>query len=232
MSVSSYVVERAKGLARRFTERERTRTQLARQYLVGEGIEIGALRMSRADLRRQYRELNALPIVDPDIIDDGETLCAVAPVSLDFVIANHFIEHCADPIGTIRVFASKLRAEGVIYMAVPDKRFCFDKQRPSTSFEHLEADHEDGGAASRVAHFVEFIRFSHFHGQASEEDVQTAAQRALGDNYSIHYHCWTFNEFGDFLRRLMATQLPELELVDSKLNRDEGIFILRRRAAP
>jgi predicted SAM-dependent methyltransferase len=244
MNLSTYIVERAKRLGRRFTERERTRTKIARQYLSGEGIEIGALhkplrtaatvryvdRLSRSDLRKEYPELAALPLVDPQIIDDGETLQSVAPGSQDFIVANHFIEHCSDPIGTLRVFASKLRHNGVIYMAVPDKRFCFDSQRPSTPFEHLESDHVDGGAASREAHFIEFARFSHYRGKASEAEVQALAHRWLAENYSIHYHVWTFEEFGDFLRRLIETRLPELEVVVRRLNRDEGIFILRRQA--
>jgi len=239
----SAAIERVKRFARRFKERDRTRYLLARRYLTGQGIEIGALhnplrtnarvryvdRLSRADLREQYPELSALPVVDPDIIDDGEKLGTVPQGSQDFIIANHFIEHCADPIGTLSVFVSRLRPGGIIYMGVPDKRDCFDRDRPSTTFEHLEQDHADGGAASRRGHFEEFARLSHFQGKGTELEIQTLAQHWLDIDYSIHFHVWTFEEFGAFLNRVAHSYVPELELVDQKRNLDEGIFILKRR---
>lgn len=245
IGLRTYVVERAKGVARRFTRRERARTQLARRHLRGEGIEIGALhkplrvaarvryvdRYSREGLRQAYPELAALPVVDPAIVDDGEKLTRVEPSSQDFVIANHFIEHCADPIGTLMVFASKLRPGGAIYLAMPDKRFCFDRERESTTFEHLLGDHMDGGAASRRAHFEDFARFSCLHGKGSEEEVRRITEECLAANYSIHYHAWTFEEFRQFLLDTIATCLPELELVDAMLSIDEGLFVLRRLAA-
>ena len=44
-------------------------------------------RYSAEDLRRHYPELAALPLVDPDIIDNGETLESIADASQDFVIS-------------------------------------------------------------------------------------------------------------------------------------------------
>src|SRR5690349_4069177 len=85
------------------------RLQLANRHLAGEGIEIGALhkplplpsgaavryvdRMSVRDLRSHYPELAGWKLVEPHIIDNGETLATVPDNSVDFVIANHFIEH-------------------------------------------------------------------------------------------------------------------------------------------
>ena len=187
-------------------------------------------RYSREGLREAYPELASLPVVDPAIVDDGEKLTKVEPHSQDFVIANHFIEHCADPIGTLKVFASKLRHGGVIYMAMPDKRFCFDQERESTTFAHLLADHVDGGSASRNAHFEEFARFSHFRGKGTEEEVRRLTEKWLAADYSVHFHAWTFDEFRQFLLDTLAVCLPELELVDAMLSIDEGLFVLRRHA--
>jgi SAM-dependent methyltransferase len=242
MKLSSFLVERAKVVARRFTRRERGRTRLAGQYVRGEGIEIGALhrplrvparvryvdRYSRDGLREAYPELAALPVVDPAIVDDAEQLTKVEAHSQDFVIANHFIEHCADPIGTLMVFASKLRPGGVIYLAMPDKRYCFDHGRASATLEHLLADHVDGGAASRVGHFEDFARYSCLRGKGPEEEVRRITAECLAINYSIHFHAWTFDEFRQFLLDTIAMCLPEFELADAKLNIDEGLFVLRR----
>ena len=79
--------------------------------------------------------------------------------SQDFIIANHFIEHTEDPIGTIKRFLTVLRPQGILYMAVPDKRFTFDLERPLTSLEHLLRDHTEGPEWSRESHFREWAQF-------------------------------------------------------------------------
>jgi len=80
---------------------------VAFQYLRGSGIEIGPLhqplevssqanvryvdRMPVEELKKQYPELSAYNLVEPDILDDGETLSSISDDSVDFVIANHMI---------------------------------------------------------------------------------------------------------------------------------------------
>ena len=87
---------------------------IAATFLRGTGIEIGALheplivprrvtvryvdRMRSPQLRHQYPELSRADLVDVDIVDDGELLATIPDGSQDFVVANHFIEHCQDPI--------------------------------------------------------------------------------------------------------------------------------------
>jgi hypothetical protein len=89
------------------------RTRIANGYLSGEGIEIGALhnplpmprsarvryvdRLPVSELRAHYPELEHEPLVQVDILDDGERLATIADSSLDFVVANHFLEHTQDP---------------------------------------------------------------------------------------------------------------------------------------
>ncbi len=122
------------------------RAFLGGRILGGSGLEIGALHSPQAvpggcrvryvdrldveGLRAHYPELNELPLVPVDIIDDGETLATIAEGSQDFIIAHHFLEHTQDPIGTIARHLDVLRPGGVLFMAVPDKRETFDVDRP------------------------------------------------------------------------------------------------------
>lgn len=225
---------------------QRLRLRLSRTYLVGDGIEVGALhnplrttsqarvkyvdRLPRAELLRHYPEMIGTGVVDPDIIDNGETLSKIEAQSLDFIIANNFIEHCEDPIRTLSNFFMKLKVGGVVYLAVPDKRHTFDRERSSTSFDHLEQDHRDGGAASRQAHFVDFARHAHFRNRASEHEVQALANQWLQQSYSIHFHVWDHDEFAAFLRAMQALYLPALEVADRCRNGNENVFILRKAA--
>ena len=50
----------------------------------------------------------------------------------DWIIASHFIEHTPDLIGFLRDAEALLRSDGVLSLAIPDKRFCFDRFRPVT----------------------------------------------------------------------------------------------------
>ncbi len=188
--------------------------------------------MPIALLRQHYPELAEAEIVPPDLIDDGEKLSLIPEASLDFIIANHFIEHCEDPIATLSCFLRKLRPGGVAYLTVPDKRFTFDRQRASTSVAHLRDDHADGGTASRAGHYLDFARYSLLNCKGDEEEVRALAADMQRINYSIHYHVWTQEEFLGFLNWLRENYLPSIEIVEAVRNRAEGIFVLRNQVAP
>lgn len=216
------------------------RRQIASRYLSGSGIEIGALhsplevpanaivqyvdRMTVADLRKQYRELAEYELVEVDIIDDGETLPSIADASVDFIIANHMIEHCQNPIGTIEHHLRVLKPGGILYMAVPDKRYTFDRDRPVTSLEHLIQDAK-GPEWSMRSHFEEWNRLVN---KVPEEQVATSTQHLIDINYSIHFHVWTQVEFLELLLycRNKLSSTFEIELLQK--NGIEFITILRR----
>ena len=98
-------------------------------YLHGRGIEIGALhkplkigdrgrakvfyvdRLPLDELRQQYPELNGLPLVTPDIIDDGGVLERIEDGTIDFIIANHLIEHLDNPLLALENWCRKLNSQ-------------------------------------------------------------------------------------------------------------------------
>ncbi len=192
----------------------------ADRFLFGEGLEIGPLhqplaipdhasaryvdRMRTPELRREYPELAGWDLVEVDVVDDGEKLLTVPEETQNFIVANHFLEHCEDPIGTIETHLGKLKPGGLLFYAVPDKRFTFDFRRPVTPIEHMIADHEQGPERSRAEHFEEWCRFvideesdavGTSEQAASEEWVQSKARELESAAYSIHMHVWTQAEF-------------------------------------
>ena len=114
-------------------------------------------------LRRHYPELAAYELTPVDVVDDGERLETFGDGSLDFIIGNHMLEHCENPLGTMRAHLSQGARRGIVYYAVPDKRFSFDADRPLTPWEHLERDDRDGPAESRLGHFEEWARLVNKH---------------------------------------------------------------------
>ena len=145
------------------------RNLLSKRFIFGEGIEIGALhtplqtfneasvryvdRMGANELKLYYPELHETSLVDPDIIDNGEMLSKFEKESLDFIVANHMLEHCENPLGTLRTHLQRLKVGGVCFYSIPDKRFSFDCDREKTQFEHLVRDDEMGAENSRIKHY-------------------------------------------------------------------------------
>jgi SAM-dependent methyltransferase len=230
----------------RSKEREHVavRRRLASRYLGGNGIEVGALylplalprrararyvdRMGVAELRAHYPELDEYDLVRPDIIDDGETLATLASESVDFVIVNHLIEHCQDPIGALLAHARVLREGGVLYLAAPDRRRTrFDRDRDETSLEHLVRDHEDGPAWSRAGHYEEWSRLA--IGVPAEE-VPAHAAALDAEDYSIHFHTFTPTSFLALLLHSREAYGLPLEVVATETNHHEFIVLARRTA--
>jgi SAM-dependent methyltransferase len=217
------------------------REELARTFLRGSGIEIGALqrklvlpsscevryvdRMSMPDLLHHYPELQGMPLQAPDLIDDGEALNTVAGRSLDFVIANHFFEHSQNPIQTLRNFLRVLKPTGVLFLAVPDKRYTFDSERPSTAFSTLEETYRTGERRDRTALFAEWARFVE---QTGEADVPAKARQLMEETYSIHYNVWNVDELLSFvIAARKEFQLP-FEILAAVSSDNEAILLLER----
>ena len=211
---------------------------IARTYISGNGIEIGALhrrlrvpkkarvkyvdRWSVPELREHYPELSLHWLPRVDIIDDGELLRTIGDSTQDFVIANHFLEHCQNPIGAISNMLRVSKRGGIIYLAIPDKRYTFDMDRPVTTIEHLLKDYEQGPEWSKRQHVEEWTRAV----DASQRDKEIA--RLMDLDYSIHYHVWTQTELLELmtvLKRRLGFQF-DLELFFK--TGDEAIFVLRK----
>ncbi|MCB0318148.1 MAG: hypothetical protein KDD56_05280 [Bdellovibrionales bacterium] len=220
------------------------RKYLAYKFLKGDGLEIGALhkplavspgvtvkyvdRLSAKDLRNQYPELKDLKIINPDIVENGETLASVENESQDFIIANHFIEHCENPVGTLLNHLSKLRPSGILFYALPHRDNTFDANRPLTSVDHLLQDYKDNGVSSRENHFKEFAKLT--KGLDSKE-AELEAKKLMNQNYSIHFHVWTPDSFKVFLDAINSEFKPCFEIVESlvwKYAKSEFLVVLRK----
>jgi SAM-dependent methyltransferase len=182
-------------------------------------------RLPVAELRLQYPELNAVPLTEADILDDGERLERIPDCSQDFVIANHFIEHCQDPIGTLQAMLRVTRPGGVLYLAIPDKRYTFDSERPITPLQHLLLDHVEGPAWSKRQHFEEWAQFvNHVSGAHA---IRTEADRLIEMDYSVHYHVWTQAEILELVS-MLHIRLQSFDLEVFVRNGIEVIVVLRK----
>jgi SAM-dependent methyltransferase len=246
------ILDRLRHVPMVFSSKERSNGELKpyrrrlQRYIQGSGIEIGALhnpmpvdrrrarvlyvdRMSLEEQRRHYPELGGYSLFEPDIVADADELGMIESGSQDFVIANHLLEHLPDPIGAFTEWYRVLRPSGILFLALPDKRFTFDKDRPRTTLAHLVADHKDRGAASRLAHYHEYSRLVH---KKSGDELSRDVDRLLAQNYSIHFHVWVPDDIAELIVYLQdARALPwrVLEQIDNT-GSDEFIYVLQKPA--
>jgi SAM-dependent methyltransferase len=121
-------------------------------------LDGAVLRATYDDTLREGRSL-----VVPDVVDDGTRLASFANASLDFVVANHMLEHVEDPIVALQHQLRVLRPGGVLYLTLPDARETFDAPRKRTTVEHLLRDHHEGPQVSRREHYEECARLIEGH---------------------------------------------------------------------
>ena len=213
-------------------------------WVAGDGIEIGALhnpltvpatarvryvdRMPEAELRKHYPELNAEMFAPVSIIGSAEDLSMLGDASVDFVIANHLLEHVEDPVAALKEFERVLRQRGVLYLALPDMRRTFDRDRDLTTVDHLIEEHRTGSAANRSRHYLDWA----LHVDKKDEDH---AQALMDSGYSIHFHVWCADTFLDFLVRARQEFALDFEIAQfagpETDDDDEFILILAKGRA-
>lgn len=219
------------------------REDLARRYLTGDGVEIGALSfplrappqtrvryvdyMPRADLIRVNADTFTEARVDPasvpdvDVVDDAQTLSKFTDNSLGFVVANHVLEHMEDPIATLESFLRVLRPGGILFLTVPDARYTFDAARRRTTVEHLLRDHDEGPIVSRRDHYEEWARFNE---ELPEDRVPARADEFAVLDARHHFHVW---ELEGFLAFLYDVDLP-CRLEHASVNQHEFAVVVRK----
>ena len=119
-----------------------------------EGLNVEVLDYTSADaLRAHYANdpnVDIDNIEEVDFISDGRSIEKVVgnPSSYDFIIASHVIEHVTDLVGFLQGAEALLKPTGSLLLAVPDKRRCFDINRPITTVGEVL----DAHLAKRVRH--------------------------------------------------------------------------------
>ena len=218
------------------------RESIAKIYIKGTGIEIGALheplripesakvkymdRMLNPDLRKEYPELSSKELVNVDIVDDGEHLSKIKDSTQNFIIANQFLEHCQNPIGAIKNMLRVLKKNGVLYLCIPDKRYSFDIDRPITSIEHLLKDYQEGPNGSKREHFNDWLKY--VKKIKDDTEVEQKILRFIKTNPPIHYHVWTQTELLELIVTLRKKLQFNFEVELIMKNMGEVIIILRK----
>ncbi len=178
------------------------RNKLSFQHIKGSGIEIGGLHfplqvqpgvkvtyIDRLPLETLKAQNPTLEITNEVIVDSAETLANVPSNSQDFVIANHVLEHCENPLLAVQNWDRVLKPGGTVFCALPNKDHTFDVKREVTPFYHLVKDYIAGPDASAEAHYRDWYANSKLEG-LSDPQLEDKVSLALSKRANIHFHVW------------------------------------------
>jgi hypothetical protein len=185
--------------------------------------------LDAAGLRTKYADhgVDIAAIEEVDYVWRGESLEElVAGERFAWIIASHVIEHVPDLIGFLGSCERILAPGGVLSLAVPDKRYCFDCERENSSLARVidvglakPTNHSPGTAAEY------FLKVRRKGGQISWHDGHQGAlepvhglQDALaamamvqqGHYYDLHEWVFTCDSFRQIIRDLWDLRLSGL----------------------
>lgn len=155
------------------------------------GIEVGPWFSALAPKREGYNcltmdvfdttTLRSRAAIDPTISEDqvaliedvdiagssvaiGELVSARGETgTFDYIVSSHNFEHLPNPIRFLNGCAVALRQSGLLSMAIPDHRFCFDYFRPITRLsDWIQSFHNDQKQPSLAQVFEGRLAFAHY----------------------------------------------------------------------
>jgi hypothetical protein len=195
---------------------------------------------SREELVKKYTDhpgVDVGRIEEVDFVWSGGSIAQAVPRHLhgtfSAFIASHVIEHTTDFIDFLGTAETLLSSTGIVILAIPDKRYCFDYFRPlTTTGEVLYAN------ASRRSRHTRRIVFDHTayvvknrgngawgHGPVGELDffhtLDEAAQAFATANEEpsepyVDMHAWQFTP-ASF--ELLLLELARLAMTDWQIRR-------------
>lgn len=137
-------------------------------------------------------------IPEVDIIIHDNDYSKYTSQKFDYIIANHVLEHAPDFIGFLVMLSSMLVDEGILFLALPDKRFSFDKYRSDTSLAHVINDYLAGPEVSLRQHMIEDLLYYDRSFISKPQDIDDRLVRSEIENKyasTPHYglHCHVFH---------------------------------------
>ncbi len=225
------------------------RTEFLRSMLPldGEGLEIGpsynpllpkeeGFRVKTVDytnqmgLRAKYKEnphvdLSRIETVDYVLSESASLADAIAVRDLSYIVASHVIEHTPDLLGFLQSCEALLAPRGVLLLAVPDKRHCFDVLQSLTSTGAVLQAHLDRRVRPSPGTVFDEVAYNAIRGGAigwspqnreplhffASLDHASFAYRDACENPTYHdVHVWRFvpSSF-----RLIVRDLNEIGLI-------------------
>lgn len=162
----------------------------APEFSKRQGYTVETLDYQTADeIRAKYagHPIDFDAIEEADYISDGRPMEQVIGkrAAYDFIFSSHVIEHVTDFIGYFESCDVLLKPDGVVVLAIPDKRFTFDALQPLTSTGDVlqaHAERRTRHTAGAIFDFNANLALMDGHGTWAR-----GASGSIATQYDIHH---------------------------------------------
>jgi O-antigen biosynthesis protein len=188
-----------------------------------------------------HPEADVARIEEVDFVWRGGKLSDAIPGeergTFDAVIASHVVEHTPDFICFLNSIEVSLKEKGIVALAVPDKRYCFDYFRPLTTTGQLLAAHKKEWSRHAPALAFDFAAYSAENGGniawgqdptkelrfAHSLEMAQGLAKIVGDGEEyVDFHAWCFVPASFELIVLELAILGETDLRVERITPAEG----------
>jgi SAM-dependent methyltransferase len=171
------------------------------------------------ELRREHPRRQVDRMVDPTHVVKDKRFADAIDERFDLIIANHVLEHIADPLTWLQQLRALIRPDGHLFLTVPDRRYTFDYLRPTSTVGHLlRAQAEDLQQPS----YWQVFEAKYYYRPLKARDVWAGdlsklerrprtidealaiAEQATHEYIDVHCHVFTADSF----RQLMTDLQP------------------------
>lgn len=202
--------------------------------------------LNKEGLIRKYQlhNIDLTAIEDVDYVWNGEKLSELIYEKFDWIIASHVIEHTPDLIGFLNECENLLVEGGILSLAIPDKRFCFDTKRELTSISKVidaigNKIHTKGSVAEYYLKVVKKNGEIAWHINKDDdffENIHTSIDALkgieaveIGEYIDIHNWVFTENSFKVLIQDLKILNLVTLKEIGSFDTVGHEFFISMRK---
>jgi predicted SAM-dependent methyltransferase len=164
-----------------------------------------------------------------------------------WIIASHVIEHTPDLISFLNGCSQLLENTGLLVLAIPDKRFCFDRLRQPTSLAQVVDAHLEGRTRHSLGTIYEYyshvascngkLAWSH---QANSDLTQIHSDEHLsealkkydeGEYIDVHSWCFFPSHFTQLLHRLNQLGFTDLKISTCTKTFGHEFFVVLKKGS-
>ncbi len=123
-------------------------------------------------------------------VSEATDLSLIKDSAYDFVISSNCLEHVANPLKAIEEWIRVIKKEGLLLLIVPNKEFCFDHNRPVTTFSHLLDDYQHNIKEDDLTHLNEIVALHDLTMDPPAGNIDQFRARSLKnfENRALHQH--------------------------------------------
>ncbi len=188
------------------------------------------------ELKQKYKDDKKFPIsmiVDVDYsLKKSDTLKkATLNKKFNYVIASHIIEHVPDIISWLDEISNVLDKDGILSLAIPDKRYTFDINRPVSTAGQIIGSYLEKRkipSAEQVIDYglstVEVDARKIWDGQLflnapkkfTQEEVIKMSKKSIDQNIYQDCHCFVFtpHSFLEIFKQLVIFDLMPFKIIN------------------